>query len=282
MLDAPTALNFLAALRAAQWRPILRQFTPRLFLAAIAVAVFPVLAFAQNTMSVDPEPEPPSRPRATMTADQVLAKHIEAIGGRTARAKLSSLVAKGTVEYDNIPLSGTIEVYAKAPDKILEVMTVPSVGSIMRGFDGVTGWTSNPREGSRVLTGAELASIKRSAAFNGDVEWQTLFKSVSVASVESFAGQDYYILEFVPFGSDETVQRRFYNADTFLLTRLEGTMGDVRGGESVAITISDYRRVSGVLMPFSSETRTSRFTMKITLKSATFNVPIALSKFKKR
>jgi hypothetical protein len=260
----------------------LRQLIPRLILAAIAVAVSPLLAFAQNTMSVDPEPEPPSRPRATMTADQVLERYIEAIGGRAARAKVSTLVAKGTVEYVGVPLSGTIEVYAKAPDKILEVMTIPSAGSLMRGYDGVTGWASNPREGSRVLTGAELASVKRSAAFNGDVEWQGLFKSVTVASVEHFSGRDYYILEFAPFEPSEGVQRRYYDADTFLLTRMEGTLGDARGGESLTITLSDYRRVNGVLMPFASETRTSRFTMKITLKSATFNTPIALSKFKKR
>jgi hypothetical protein len=259
----------------------LRQLTPRLILAAIAVAVSPTLAFAQNTMSVDPEPEPPSRPRPTMTAEQVLEKYVEAIGGRAARAKVTSLVAKGTVEYVNSPLSGTIEVYAKAPDKIFEVMTIPNVGSLMRGYDGVTGWTRTPGEASRVLTGVELTNIKRSAAFNGDVEWQTLFKSVRVASVESFAGQDYYILEFVPFGPDEAVQRRYYNADTFLLTRLEGTAGEVRGGEYLTVTLSDYRPVGGVLMPFASETRTSRFTMKIKLKSATFNAPIAPSKFKR-
>jgi hypothetical protein len=273
----------MAALRAAQWRPILRQLTPRLILAAIAVAVSPIFAFAQsNAMSVDPEPEPPSRPRPPMTADQVLEKYVEVTGGRAARAKLSSLVAKGTVQYVNASLSGTVEVYARAPDKFFKVMTVPSVGAIMSGYDGVTGWTNSPGEGLRVLTGSELSSAKRSAAFNGDIEWQGLFKSVTVASVEHFSGQDYYILEFVPFGADEAGHRRYYNADTFLLERVEGTMGDVRGGESLTIAISDYRRVNGVLMPFTSETQTSRFTTKVTLKSVAFNVPIALSKFKKR
>ena len=88
----------------------------------------------QYSMPPDEDPdeiEPNPVIRVTMTAEQILDRYIQAIGGAAA-AKLTSYTAKGTYEgfdsdFEQVPS----EVYAKAPDMRATVIH-------MRAGDNIT------------------------------------------------------------------------------------------------------------------------------------------------
>ena len=55
-----------------------------------------------------------------LTADQIIEKHLTALGGREALAKITSRRATGTVSVSTPagPLGGPVELTAKAPNKM--------------------------------------------------------------------------------------------------------------------------------------------------------------------
>jgi 5-methyltetrahydropteroyltriglutamate--homocysteine methyltransferase len=59
--------------------------------------------------------------KGELTAEQILEKSVEATGGREAYARLASTRARGSIEFIGQHLHGTIELYAKAPNKRLLV-----------------------------------------------------------------------------------------------------------------------------------------------------------------
>jgi photosynthetic reaction center cytochrome c subunit len=80
-------------------------------------------------------PDGPTEP----TADQILDKYIEALGGRRLAA-LTSFAAKGTIEgYDTYHVKVPVEIYAKAPNQRTMVSHTQN-GDTTTVFDGRVGW----------------------------------------------------------------------------------------------------------------------------------------------
>ena len=96
--------------------------------------------------------------------DQILDRYEEAIGGREAWAKFTSRVTMGTIEVPSMNLSGTVMIHEKAPDKMLSAVIINGA-AFQQGYDGIQGWTDDPKNGLRDQTGPELAEAKRDADF---------------------------------------------------------------------------------------------------------------------
>ncbi|MGD0199400.1 MAG: hypothetical protein ABSD27_01470, partial [Bryobacteraceae bacterium] len=75
-----------------------------------------------------------------LTAEQIIEKSIEASGGRARMARLTSTYASGMMEFTGPGMHGKMEVYAKAPNKQLVVMTFEDLGELRQAFDGQVGW----------------------------------------------------------------------------------------------------------------------------------------------
>ena len=114
------------------------------------------------------------------TVDQILAKNIEASGGKAALEKLNSRVEKGTIEVVTFGVSGPIEMYAKAPNKQFSRSTFEGYGEVLQGFDGKTGWVKTPDAGLREMSGAELDRAKRSADFHRSLHLKEQYAKMTV------------------------------------------------------------------------------------------------------
>src|SRR4029077_6721426 len=70
------------------------------------------------------DPSPPPQPAvitrgpASPTADQILDKYLQALGGAQRLAALTSFVAKGTVQEVGELDTNSVEVYAQAPARL--------------------------------------------------------------------------------------------------------------------------------------------------------------------
>jgi len=105
-------------------------------------------------------------PRAlAQTAEEVVEKHLAAVGGRATLAKLTSQVAAGTVaiQAQGADLRGTIEITKKAPNKSRTLMRIDlsSVGgSEMIATSGATARRGSPATACRAIARSRAPSCR--------------------------------------------------------------------------------------------------------------------------
>ena len=107
--------------------------------------------------------------RSVQTADDVIEKHLAALGGRAALGKLTSRKSTGTVTIATPQgaLTGPIEIYTKPPNKTRAYMTLDltALGSsekmtLEQKFDGTAGWTVNSMQGPSQIVGNQLHNMR--------------------------------------------------------------------------------------------------------------------------
>src|SRR5256885_11956306 len=98
----------------------------------------------------------------TPTLDSVLARFVEASGGKVAMDKITSRTLKG--DLDLMGSTSDWVMYAKPPDKQLSECKHATLGALVDGFDGTVAW-SKTDAGIRVKEGEELAKTRRDAEF---------------------------------------------------------------------------------------------------------------------
>ena len=131
------------------------------------------------------EDDSPSSACAQLTLDQVLKKHIEAIGGEKAWKQLFSVHIIGEITGSFFPRPSLFEYYAKAPNKKLTITQVPT-GKVLSGFNGREGWMSSSL-GTTVLQGEELEQAKRDADFYRDLRLKQLYPDLKLVGTVSIS-----------------------------------------------------------------------------------------------
>ncbi|HYV00330.1 MAG TPA: c-type cytochrome [Pyrinomonadaceae bacterium] len=213
------------------------------------------------------------------TADQILAKYTEALGGSAVIEKLKTRLMKGTwLTADGTALG--YEVYQAAPDKLFTILNTPKQGVFERGFDGKTAWEKSSR-GVRDLEGTQLIYLKRYPDLFRDIKLQGQFTRISYGGKEKIDGKDVYVLRGI--GVDGKGERLYFDAQTGLLIRRITSTTTVVGLIPEQVDYEDYREVDGMKVPF-----TIRITSIDSFWSSTrkfteikLNVPVDETKFNK-
>jgi zinc protease len=219
-------------------------------------------------------------PQGSMpSVDEILDKYVEALGGKVALEKVTSRVAKGTFEMDQMPGEATEEIYEKAPNKQLAITDNPSFGVVKRGFNGTAGWQDMPQTGLVDVTGDELTAMKRHADFHWSIKLKELYPKMTVKGKESVGGRDAYVVEATP--AEGPAETMYFDADTGLLVRLTGEADTPNGPVTIDMTFEDYRDVDGVKVPFTIHESFGDFGFVIKLTDVKQNVPIDDAKFDK-
>jgi hypothetical protein len=213
------------------------------------------------------------------TVDQILEKHITAIGGRAAMEKVTSRVSKGTVEIADAGMSGTITVSEKAPNKSLAMFDIGGMGSVREGTDGTVAWSDNPQTGLVEKTGAELADALRGAIFNSELKLKTMYKTVETAGKEMINGHEAYAIVATP--AEGATVKMFFDVVSGLMVKQSSTRESPQGPLDVDVLMDDYRAVDGVKQPFTIRQVTSMFTIVVKMNEIKLNVPLDDAMFKK-
>ena len=211
-----------------------------------------------------PEPRPSQAPTPTgspapnPTADQILDKYYQAIGGAPAIEKLKSRVMKGTLVTNNGNEIG-YELTQSGPDSVVAVLTTPA-GVIERGFDGTVGWEKGPR-GTRELSPEETNYLRRYPALYTDLKLKEQFSRINFGGRLKIDGRDVYALRgTTTSGKRETL---FFDIETGLLLRRTSSTTTLVGTIPEQVDFSDYRDVDGMKLPF---------TIKVSAVDPTYNV----------
>lgn len=250
------------------------------------VSIFALLAILPVAAQDKPKADAPkeaakaeAKPAAAPTVDEILARFVKATGGKEAIEKVTSRTAKGAFEIEAMSLSGTIEMYTKAPNKSAMVIELPGLGKIYGVFDGAKGYSTDPMSGIRELSGTELAAMKRQSDFYRDLNLKQHYPTITLKGKEKVGAAEAYVLEATP--AEGAPEKWYFDAATGLLIRQDGEEDSPQGKMTYEAYMEDYRDVDGIKTPFAIRRVTPAFAMSIKLTEIKQNVTIDDTKFNK-
>ncbi|CAN5386313.1 hypothetical protein BH09PLA1_BH09PLA1_21870 [soil metagenome] len=216
---------------------------------------------------------------ADLTGEQIIEKYIEVTGGRDAYEKVKSRITTGKLAVPAQGLDATITTYQKAPNLTYSKIDLGGFGVVERGYNGEVGWEKNPQTGTRIVEGDEKTQMVREAELNNELDWKKQYTKVENKGVEEVDGKKCYKVEMTE--KDGNVQTRFYNVETGLMDQMQMTVKNPMGELPVVVTISDYRTVDGIKLPFKASQliKSMGMTYELTTERVEPNADIPADKF---
>lgn len=194
--------------------------------------------------------------------DQILAKHVQALGGEDAIRKVSSRIEKGTITAfggHQFP----VEVFTKAPDKRVFVMHLPN-GDSITAFDGHVGWIGAPGRPVREMSGGELEGAKLDADFFFPLRLKEVFTKLESEQAVKIGDREVNVVS--GFADNQPVLRLYFDMQSGLLLRSVRYAESPLGRNPTRIDYADYRKEGGVKIPFrwTVARPSGRFTIQLT------------------
>ena len=213
------------------------------------------------------------------SADDILTKYLNAIGGRAAIDRLHSFVIKGSTTISSgqfVPYEAEVLL----PDKGYESFVIQG-----RAFESVINgsraWSKTGEEVTE-LTGQQLADKKISFPLFMILGLKDQYSSARVSAADKIDNRNVYVLNAIR--SDNKRERLFFDTETGLLRRRISYTPIMIGIIPDQTDFEDYREVNGVQLPFtirvsSLDARTPPIVRRF--EEIKLNIPIDQSKFDK-
>lgn len=188
------------------------------------------------------------------SADQILDKYIQALGGAQRLAGIKSFIATGTsVGYEGLGGGGQFLICGKTPDQRMVQIVFkdhPERGDSTRAYNGSAGWIKSPRGllGEYELAGGELDGLRLEAqlAFPGQIK--QVLTNLRAGNPDSINGSDVEVVQGT--GPRGVLATLYFDKNSGLLVRLVRYGRSPVGRVPVQSDYSDYRDVGGVKFPF--------------------------------
>jgi photosynthetic reaction center cytochrome c subunit len=232
----------------------------------------------------NPNPPPPEdsdaigdpQPGSVPTADQLLEKYVQALGGAQKIANVTSLVEKGTVEIDQ--QQAPVEVFVKAPGQRVMVMHLAN-GDSTTTYDGHAGWRAEPESPVRAMNEGDLDASKMDADLSFPLHLKQYFRELRVGFRTTIDDRDVNVVMGAIEGKPPV--KLYFDEKSGLLMRLVRYADSAVGREPSQIDYADYRDTSGPKLPFrwTVTQLNGRFTVQ--LNEVQQNIPVDDAKFTK-
>lgn len=184
------------------------------------------------------------------TADEILDRYLQALGGRQRLAALTSFVARGTARgYGPESDARPVEIYAQAPAQRTTIIHTLN-GDSTTVYDGRSAWIAAPLRPVPVLplTGQTLAGLRFDAQLSFPAQIKQALLQWRSGYPTSIGERDVNVVQgTAPGGALVTL---YFDADTGLLARQVRYADSPVGRIPTQIDYRDYREVAGVKMPF--------------------------------
>jgi photosynthetic reaction center cytochrome c subunit len=217
------------------------------------------------------------------SADPILDKYIQAVGGAQRLAGLTSFVATGGgVGYEGLGGGGQVQIFAKAPDQrttVIEFKDHPDRGDSIRTFNGRVGWIKTPRALLKEyeLTGTELDGAKLDAQLSFPGQIGKVLTNLHAGFPDSINGRDVQVVQ--GNGPKGLLATLYFDKESGLLVRLVRYGRTPIGRVPTQVDYSDYRDVGGIKFPFQYTFSWLDGKDSFKLSDVKTNVPIDAAKF---
>jgi len=230
-----------------------------------------------------PPPEEPDdvleRDPKAPSADEILDKYIQALGGAQRLANLTSFVAKGTsVGYGPEGQERPVEVFAKAPAQRSTIIHTLD-GDSTTTYDGRGGWIAAPHRPVPVLalTGEDLDGVRLDAELSFPARIRQVLSGWRVGFPATIDDRKVQVIQGTSAGG--TLATLYFDGESGLLVRLVRYADSAVGPLPTQIDYADYREVSGVKMPFRWTVTWLNGLETVALSEVQRNAPIDAAKF---
>lgn len=214
-------------------------------------------------------------------AEDILAKYVQAVGGKEAIEKVKTRVIKGASVSAN-GQSFPLEINFVAPDKYTLSVSLPQSASTQK-FNGSAGWLKNARE-DRAMENADLAKAKSLAWSLELLQLKEPYPRMGFAGTEKVGDRECNVLQ-MRLQDGRRVRFSFDKESGLLLRRVVQTVTPI-GIDPEQTDYEDYREVDGVKVPHTIRTtyldRVYNSTRKFTevkhnanVDESIFNLPAA-------
>ena len=174
------------------------------------------------------------------TLEEILSKHIQALGGEKALKAQRNSVAEFEIIVPG-GLTGKYKSYFKYPNKLRSEMDLKIMKSLTV-YDGEKGWIQDPNGQVRELAGIELEDVTREVYLSvyGYLFPERAKGKVEYLGREESGGINYYVVEATPEEADPV--KMFINPETYLIDKT------VSRRDIVVVTnySSDYKDFGGI------------------------------------
>jgi hypothetical protein len=226
---------------------------------------------------------------AAQTADEIIEKHLAALGGRTALNNLKSRSLKGTITVSTPvgEITGPIEILNQVPNKSRTFIQLDlsglGLGKVIQDqrFDGTSGYVVDTMQGNRDITGDQLEAMRNAQFPSPLLNFKEMGATVELAGKEKAGDRDAYVLIGKP--KSGPVIRQYIDAETYLPVKtVMKVMVPQLGTELEQTTeMSDFKDVDAVKVPFRIKTTSSIQTVLVTVTQVDQNTQIDQSLFSK-
>ena len=217
------------------------------------------------------------------TADEIVAKHIEAIGGadKWKAVKAMEMNNKFTVQGMDIA-SKTVIVSGKSLRTDISVMGQEIISAI----DGETGWAQQPAMMGGTgepedMPGALIKESRKQVYLGGSLlNYKDNGATIELVGKEKLEGVDVYHLKMIEKGGDVT--NLFVSTANYYVLKSAGKR-NIQGKEIDAeVNFSNFKQIEGLTFPYTMETASPMGGMiTIETDSIKLNPKIDESIFKK-
>jgi hypothetical protein len=227
----------------------------------------------------DTEPAPDAPLPA---AQEVLAKSIDAMGGRAAIDAVKSSYTESKTEIKAQGLSVVTRIWTKGDDFYVE-SDMPGVGLSQVWKKGDDIWSKDPINGLRKLEGKEAAQARWSSDSLLAANWNKYFEKAETVGRSKDAERELVEVKLSNEGADALVL--LFDAKTSMPAGQAFEQETPMGAMKIRITLGDYREVEGVMVPFRSVTdmqlmsavqTTEKYEVNVDVDDAKFEPPLAV------
>ncbi len=218
---------------------------------------------------------------SAQTADELIAKNIEARGSLQKIQAVQSMRLTGTLSVGDAAMPSLLEV--KRPNKTRWEFTVNGRTAV-QAYDGTTAWAVVPFAGKpepERMSAEDSKDMELQADMDGPlVSYREKGHRVELMGLEKIGGRDAWRLKVTLRNAD--VRDVYLDLKTHLqIVTVAHRMVQGKPAE-IETELGDYREVGGVLLPYSFETRARGVAEKQSLhfEKIELNVPIDDTRFR--
>ncbi len=209
-----------------------------------------------------------------VTAQSILNKYIEAIGGTDNLKSVKTVHSTANVTIEGVPLTLTADIKQMNPNKESMEMTAEGMGLIMKQkFNGESGYSEQqgmkqPMEGDQLALKKSESSLFPELTYSSD--------SVALDALTSIDGKDVFKVKVTNNGKDVF---RYYDAESGLLVRTEVEV-ESQGRTVKSISdFSNYSEVNGVKFPYYQSIKSGPQTILMNFTNVKVNEGVSDADF---
>lgn len=213
---------------------------------------------------------------ADLTAEKVIAKYIDAIGGAKKIQELKSIktTAKGTIQGMEVSMVSS----KKSGGKYLMELSVAGMGTMQKIVSDGKDITQEAR-GQKIPLDAGLKEISLFDAYIvPELSLVAMNVKATLKSVESVEGVDAYVVDYVFPGGGK--MSTYFDKESGLKIQTISYVKTPQGEVAVPIQFQDYKDVNGVKLPQTLLQSMGPMKLKFENSSAEANVALDDSLFK--